>query len=140
MLGLGSSLATDRHVYGQLRRELALHAPGTAKYIVMHDTTSFERQGTRDCTWPLQPYDLQAGCPARSPLSGMESPELDVKHMMHATGFSEHDIRTGLWPAVEEFLRRADGEWRLARRWHNNNGLTLLVRRGVDDGFDWGTL
>lgn len=36
--------------------------------------------------------------------------------------------RTGLWPAIEEFL---DGNtvWELRERFHNNNGLTILARR-----------
>src|SRR5262249_8726058 len=38
----------------------------------------------------------------------------------------EAEGRRGLWPAVEEFLAR--GTFRLKRRLHNNNGLTVLER------------
>lgn len=34
----------------------------------------------------------------------------------------------GLWSAVEEFLDAHRSPWRLARRWMNQNGLTLLER------------
>lgn len=33
------------HVYDQLRQELELHSPKARKYIIMHDTTSFEFNG-----------------------------------------------------------------------------------------------
>lgn len=34
----------------------------------------------------------------------------------------------GLWPAVEEFVERARGVWRVAERYEHNNGLTILTR------------
>jgi hypothetical protein len=33
----------------------------------------------------------------------------------------------GLWPAVEEFLA-AHPEWKIEKRFTNNNGLTILAR------------
>jgi hypothetical protein len=46
------------------------------------------------------------------------------------TTFGEHGELAGsrgLWPAVVEFLA-AQPEWRIAARYHNNNGLTILER------------
>jgi hypothetical protein len=40
----------------------------------------------------------------------------------------EREGSRGLWPAVAEFLA-AHPQWRLAARYHNNNGLTVLERR-----------
>jgi hypothetical protein len=75
------------HTYDQLRRELALHASKSRKYIVLHDTETFgevgEVPGTR-----------------------------------------------GLWPAVAEFLA-VRSEWTVLERRTNNNGLTVLARRGI---------
>lgn len=39
----------------------------------------------------------------------------------------ELDRSRGLWPAVVEFLGRQP-DWRIAARYHNNNGLTILER------------
>ncbi len=36
----------------------------------------------------------------------------------------------GLWPAVEQFYWAHSSRWRLAQRWTNQNGLTLLERQG----------
>jgi len=36
----------------------------------------------------------------------------------------------GLWPAIEEFLGE-NSEWTLSARVQNNNGLTILARRGA---------
>lgn len=38
------------------------------------------------------------------------------------------DRAHGLWNAVEDFLKDKP-EWRIFRRWHNNNGLTVLERK-----------
>lgn len=36
------------HIYDQLKRELELHAGKSRKYIIMHDTTLFEFEGTNE--------------------------------------------------------------------------------------------
>merc|ERR1712194_188096 len=43
-------------------------------------------------------------------------------------GCSLHEVQLGLWPAVQEFLS-AQSEWRLARRYTHNHGLTVLERQ-----------
>jgi hypothetical protein len=37
------------------------------------------------------------------------------------------EICKGLWPAIEEFLKEHP-EWRIEKRYTNNNGLTILTR------------
>lgn len=94
------------HVYGQLKRELAKYAPHTRKYILMHDTTVDEWEGeTIRCAMDATKQSRESGIPIA-------------------------EIRKGLWPAVEEFLA-ANSEWELHERFTNNNGLTVLKRRGV---------
>ena len=39
----------------------------------------------------------------------------------------EHESSRGLWPAIVEFLA-GSSQWRVAARYHNNNGLTILER------------
>ena len=68
------------HVYAQLKRELALHAPLTTKFIILHDTTVDGELGT----------SVRRGWNTAS--------------QARATGFAEADIRKGLWPAIAEFL------------------------------------
>lgn len=94
------------HIYGQLKRELALYAPVTTKYIVMHDTT----------------------------VDGATSEAIrmrwDVHRLARDLGMTVHEVRTGLWLAVREFLADHATEWRLSKRYTNNNGLTILERIG----------
>lgn len=92
------------HVYGQLKRELALHAPGTRRFIVLHDTT----------------VDADKGEAIRC--------RLNVTEMVEQTGIPQDEILRGLWPAVTEFLEANAGQWRLFYRYTNNNGLTILER------------
>ena len=94
------------HVYGQLKRELALHAPGTRRFIVMHDTT----------------VDAEHGEAIRC--------RYNVPEMVRETGIPEVEILRGLWPAVTEFLEAYATQWRLFHRYTNNNGLTILERIG----------
>jgi hypothetical protein len=90
------------HVYGHLKRELARWHSYVGKYIIMHDTTVDEWQGeTIRCGMNAQQQSAQTGIPIE-------------------------EINRGLWPAVEEFLR-AHPEWKLERRYTNNNGLTILA-------------
>lgn len=91
------------HCYGQLKRELARFAPLTRKYIIMHDTT----------------VDEFIGEPIRC--------GFNLEEMKRNTGFTQHELITGLWPAVEEFLQN-NPEWTLHQRFTNNNGLTILAR------------
>lgn len=91
------------HIYGHLKRELAYWHSFVKKYIIMHDTTVDEWQGeTIRCGWNAHQQSIQHGIPVE-------------------------EINKGLWPAIEEFL--ADHpEWKLEKRFVNNNGLTILAR------------
>jgi O-methyltransferase len=92
------------HVYGQLKRELALHASGVRKYIIMHDTTVDEWDGElRRVGWNAAEYASKTGIPV-------------------------DELLIGLWPAILEFLT-AHPEWALEQRLVNNNGLTILRRK-----------
>jgi hypothetical protein len=43
------------HVYDQLREELRRHAGKARKYVVLHDTTTFEDKGETEGHWGLWP-------------------------------------------------------------------------------------
>jgi len=91
------------HVYGHLKRELAYWHSSVNKYIIMHDTTVDEWQGeTIRCGWNAEQQSIQHGIPVG-------------------------EINKGLWPAIEEFLDEHP-EWKIAKRYTNNNGLTILIR------------
>ena len=93
------------HIYGHLKRELSAHHATTSRYIILHDTT----------------VDAEGGEALRS--------KQDVKAMMSLSGYPREEIERGLWPAVLEFL--ADHpEWEIEKRYVNNNGLTVLARKG----------
>jgi hypothetical protein len=82
------------HVYGQLKKELEKHASNVNKYIVFHDTTTFEYQ--------------------------------DEKHYYNVDALDTS--KTGLWPAIQEFLD-SHTEWEILERRTNNNGLTILQKK-----------
>jgi hypothetical protein len=51
--------------------------------------------------------------------------------LLHDTttfGDAGEDGGEGLWPAVIEFLAAGEGRWRIAKRFENQNGLTVLER------------
>lgn len=91
------------HIYGQLKRELAHWNSSVKKYIIMHDTTVDEWKGetVRCC--------------------------LDANRQSKESGIPVEEITKGLWPAIEEFLKEHP-EWKIERRYTNNNGLTILAR------------
>ncbi len=91
------------HIYGQLKRELARWHSHVRKYILLHDTTIDEWNGET----------VRVGWNAEA--------------QSQATGIPVDEIRKGLWPAIEEFLRDHP-EWTLRERFTNNNGLTILER------------
>ena len=81
------------HKYGQLKEELKLHSKNVNKYIVLHDTTSYENRAEPD--WGV--YQ-------------------DIKPLPSG--------KSGLWPAVEEFLLE-NKDWEISMRYTHNNGLTI---------------
>ena len=91
------------HVYGQLKRELTKFSKITDKYIVLHDTT----------------VDGEFGETIR-----LYGPRAAIKQSKNS-GIPVDEITKGLWPAVEEFLE-SNTEWKLVKRYTNNNGLTIL--------------
>ena len=99
------------HCYGQLIRELNLHNDKVNKYIILHDTTVDEytseiiRLPKRWCNAKKQHY-------------------IKIKT---DSGFSKYELETGLWPAVEDFLKSTN-DWVIEKRYTNNNGLTILKR------------
>ena len=91
------------HVYGHLKRELALHAPVTRKYIIMHDTEVDGVYGeTLRFGWNANAQSIETGIPV-------------------------DEITKGLLPAIDEFLE-ANPEWTREAVWLNNHGLTVLKR------------
>jgi len=82
------------HVYGQLKGELAKHAKNVSKYIIFHDTTTYETT--------------------------------DEKHYYNVSHLDTS--KTGLWPAVQEFLD-SNSDWYVHERRTNNNGLTIIAKK-----------
>ena len=95
------------HIYGHLKRELAMHHTNVRKYIAMHDT---EVDG-------INGESVRLG--------------LDVEAQAKATGYSPEEIRKGLKLAVDEFLAAHGDEWVMTNHFADNNGLTVLTRRSA---------
>ena len=92
------------HVGGHLKKELAKFSKLTNKYIIMHDTTidEFTSEAIR-----------------------MNLSEEQIKELSIASSMSVDDVKMGLWPAIEDFLK-TNNNWVLHERFTNNNGLTIL--------------
>ena len=99
------------HVYGQLKRELDKFSKITNKYIIMHDTTVDEQYGEIIRMFPNQEWHIN-----------------EAQRMSKITNIPEDELLKGLWPAIEEFLD-SHPEWRLCKRYMNNNGLTILEKK-----------
>jgi len=92
------------HVYRQLFAELQRYSNLASKYLVLHDTTLFGYQDEG-----IEGHGDKA-----------EDPNL----------YNGIKRTVGLWPAVEDFLKLHEDEWRVLVRAENNNGLTVLIRNG----------
>jgi hypothetical protein len=91
------------HIYGHLKRELENHHSKTRHYIMMHDTTIDGTRGeTIRCGW-------------------------NAEEQSKTSGYPVDEIKKGLWPAIDEFLIKHP-EWKLHKKYTNNNGLTILKR------------
>lgn len=99
------------HSYEQLHKELARTAHLVRRYIVMHDTESFEGKD-----------EVDAGCDYRTGRAA--SPKCTPE-------FNQPDSPHGLWPAVQAFLESHPDEWALKRRYTESSGLTVLKRVGA---------
>ena len=94
------------HVGGHLKKELAKFSKLTNKYIIMHDTT-------------IDEYTSEA---IRANLSEEQIHKLSIE-----SNLSVDEIKMGLWPAIEDFLKN-NSDWVLHERFTNNNGLTILKK------------
>lgn len=94
------------HVYGQLKRELALHAASVRKFIVMHDTTVDGVHGEL----------IRLG--------------MNLADTQRSTGIPAEELLRGLQPALDEFLAEHSTQWAVQAVYTNNNGLTILRRIG----------
>jgi len=94
------------HVGGHLKKELAKFRKLTNKYIIIHDTTVDE-------------FTSEA---IRANLS-----EEKIKELAISSSMPIDDVKMGLWPAIEEFLKN-NSDWVLHERFTNNNGLTILKK------------
>ena len=91
------------HVYGHLKRELEHHHASVRKYIVMHDTV----------------VDGVHGEAVRE--------KFNILDIWQKTGYPVEELTKGLLQAIQEFLV-AHPEWKIAKHYMNNNGLTILKR------------
>ena len=87
------------HTYLHLTYELEKFSPKISKYICMHDTSA--------------------------PWGDMDDPWDYGTILNYPSEYSR--ARSGLWPAVEDFLKRHP-EWTLQTRLLNNHGFTILKR------------
>lgn len=93
------------HVYAHLKEELKHHFK-VRKYIILHDTT----------------VDAEWGETIRE--------KMNAEQQAKQTGYKLEDIKKGLWPAIVEFLQE-NKEWKLIKRYHHNNGLTILGKSAI---------
>lgn len=100
------------HVYGQLIRELEKHHSKVKKYIILHDTT----------------VDEFTSEIVRIPSRWNNPKKPNYQKIIKDSKFSDYELKTGLWPAVEKFLEEHI-EWKIKERFTNNNGLTILERQ-----------
>jgi hypothetical protein len=98
------------HVYEQLSAELALHAPRTERFILLHDTETFGEVGEDS-------FMVRAACLFNDAVGLFTGKKPIPKAARHR----------GLRPAIEEFLLEHD-EWHIAEHFPFNNGLTVLAR------------
>lgn len=99
------------HCYGQLIRELNLHNNKVNKYIILHDTT-------------IDEYTSEI---VRIPKRWCNAKKPHYIKIKQDSGFTKYELETGLWPAVEDFLK-TNQNWMIEKRYVNNNGLTILKR------------
>lgn len=87
------------HTYCHLTYELEKFSSKALKFIALHDTSS---------PWGNRDEDIYYG-----------------NYSEYPTNIDR--FKRGLWPAVEDFLKRHP-EWKLQKRYFNNHGFTVLER------------
>ena len=50
-----------------------------------------------------------------------------IMNLSQKTNIPITEIKRGIWPAVEEFLKD-NPQWTIRKKYENNNGLTILGR------------
>jgi hypothetical protein len=94
------------HSYAHLIRELEAHHEKVKKFIIMHDTESYKTESD----------------------SVVFKEDLDA--LSKETGYPIEEIKKGLGAAVMDFLQNHQ-EWVIGVHFSNNNGLTVLERKGL---------
>ena len=94
---------TGANLNNEQWKELQKFSPYINKYIILHDTT----------------IDGEHGEAIRY--------NMNIKEISEKTGINEEGLTVGLWPAVEEFIKD-NPEWKIKKRYENNNGLTILTK------------
>ena len=100
------------HVGGHLKKELAKFSKLTNKYIIMHDTTVDE--------WTSEVV--------RIPGRWQNKKKKTYQKIIKQSGFNKYELKTGLWPAIKNFLDE-NKCWSIKERFINNNGLTILEKQ-----------
>lgn len=98
------------HMYGLLKRELEKHHNIVNKYIIIHNTfvdAEFS-EIVRMCFYKHN----------------------NVKDIMKHYSFSNDEVCKGLKQAIVDFLEEHP-EWQIDKQLPNNNGLTVLARKGT---------
>ena len=75
------------HVYGQVKREIALHHHNVRKYLVFHDTVCMGEEGEKFSTWTMHSRE----------------------ELREQKGWSDEDLDGGINKAIDEFLEASDG-------------------------------
>lgn len=91
------------HIEGQLSRELEKFHKMCNKYIIMHDTTIDE--------WKGESIRMK----------------MNIHQQSKESGYTIEEICSGLWPAIDKFLKNHT-DFVIKERFYNNNGLTILER------------
>ena len=94
------------HVYGQLKRDLIDCCNRTNKYIIIPNTS-------------IDEWDGEA---IRTKMS-----QKDMIKESALSGIPINEIKMGIWPAINDFLKN-HGEWTISERCIENNGLTILKK------------
>ena len=111
------------HAFSQLRRELRLHAHRAQRFIALHDTEVDGR--VSECVRAQRSWTNAHLEDTLSSAGWAMKPEFICRKFNIEDPLD--NVKTGLWPAIEEFLSLRP-EWELFRHFPYCNGLTVLRR------------